>query len=680
MAIAGIHRRFITGLTVLLLAAGGQQVALSAEAGAVAAALPSAADFFRPAKMLKPTLSPSGRYLAAAVAGDDGRIRLAVLDLENLQDSKIVANYSDADVQRYWWLNDKRLAYTITDLQAGSGEWTPPGLWAVDRDGSASRKLIRADDQFISDKSSLIIDRSLPWHWRFHSTLSDGSDDVLVQDHHFGPDETVDDTSLARLNTRTGQSRSLGGNGESHVMHWWVDGEGKPVASEGWRQGRYASHWRNAQGGWEVWQQGSNYDFGLPRFHSFLRDGTVLAVAASKSGTSALYRVDTVSRQLDPEPLVTLKGYDFDGDLIVDMDSGALVGVHFETDAESTAWLDPTLRKVQAEVDALLPGMANRIDCRHCLASPVMLVSSHSDTQPPVYSIYRRDSKKLSIIARSYPWINARQMGLRDMFSIKARDGLSLPLLLTRPAGKAAGPRPAVVLVHGGPYARGAHWEWEPQAQFLASRGYVVIEPEFRGSTGYGFAHFQAGWKQWGLAMQDDVADALDWAVKQGFVDAKRVCIAGASYGGYATLMGLIKHHDLYQCGFEWVGVSDIELMYTINWSDFSDEWKRFGMPVLVGDREQDAEQLRATSPLKQAQRLRRPLLMAHSGADRRVPLKHGSDFHDAVKKNNPQVEWIVYPDEGHGWRKLETNVDFWTRVERFLDKHIGPGAAPAKP
>ena len=110
--------------------------------------------------------------------------------------------------------------------------------------------------------------------------------------------------------------------------------------------------------------------------------------------------------------------------------------------------------------------------------------------------------------------------------------------------------------MHGGPWVRGTHWQWEPEAQFLASRGYVVIEPEFRGSEGYGFKHFRAGWKQWGLAMQDDVADAVQWAVKQGWVDPKRVCIAGASYGGYATLMGLVRHHELYQCGINWVGVT----------------------------------------------------------------------------------------------------------------------------
>ena len=248
-----------------------------------------------------------------------------------------------------------------------------------------------------------------------------------------------------------------------------------------------------------------------------------------------------------------------------------------------------------------------------------MLVTAASDRQPPSFYLYNRDTKALTPIAASRPWIKAQAMGVRDVHRFVARDGLSIPVLVTHPPGKSSAPLPAVVLVHGGPWVRGTHWEWEPQAQFLASRGYVVIEPEFRGSEGYGFKHFRAGWKQWGLAMQDDVADAVQWAVKQGWVDTKRVCIAGASYGGYATLMGLVRHHELYQCGIIWVGVTDINLMYSINWSDISEEAKNYSMPLLIGDRVADAGQLKDTSPLEQAAKVRRPLLMAYGAADVRA-------------------------------------------------------------
>lgn len=230
-----------------------------------------------------------------------------------------------------------------------------------------------------------------------------------------------------------------------------------------------------------------------------------------------------------------------------------------------------------------------------------------------------------------------------------------------------------MVLVHGGPFVRGGEWQWSPDGQFLASRGYVVIEPEYRGSTGFGMTHFMAGWKQWGLTMQDDVTDATHWAISQKLADPKRIAIAGASYGGYATMMGLVKEPNLYRAGINWVGVTDINLMYDVGWSDFDgSDWSRYGMPRLVGDQVKDAKQLEETSPLKQAARITKPVLMAYGGEDYRVPLPHGSKMRDALRAaGKVEVEWVVYPEEGHGWMLEANNVDFWTRVEKFLAKNL---------
>jgi len=267
--------------------------------------------------------------------------------------------------------------------------------------------------------------------------------------------------------------------------------------------------------------------------------------------------------------------------------------------------------------------------------------------------------------------VKPAQMGERNFFRIQARDGLSIPLYVTLPPGRSTGPLPTIVFVHGGPWVRGVTWEWSGEAQFLASRGYAVLEPEFRGSLGYGFKLFEAGWRQWGLAMQDDLADAAKWAIDKGIADPKRIGIGGASYGGYATLMGLIKNPELFRCGFEWVGVTDIDLMYSLARSDMSDEVRTYEFPRIVGDRYKDADQLRETSPLANASRLSQPLLMASGGLDRRVPREHGIKFRDAVSATNRNVEWIEYPDEGHGWYKDDDNIDFWNRVERFLQENL---------
>ncbi len=175
--------------------------------------------------------------------------------------------------------------------------------------------------------------------------------------------------------------------------------------------------------------------------------------------------------------------------------------------------------------------------------------------------------------------------------------------------------------------------------------------------------------------MQNDIADGAKWAIGKGIVDAKRICIAGASYGGYATLMGLVNDPDLFRCGVNWVGVTDIDLMYTGHWSqdsDMSATWKQYGMPVMIGDQVQDAAQLKATSPLAQAARIKQPLLLAYGDNDKRVPIYHGEKFYNAVKPTNKDVEWVVYKGEGHGWTLAENRMDFWTRVEKFLDRNIG--------
>ena len=285
------------------------------------------------------------------------------------------------------------------------------------------------------------------------------------------------------------------------------------------------------------------------------------------------------------------------------------------------------------------------------------------------------ESGQLKKVGGSQIRIDPARMGRQQMVRYKARDGRVIPAWLTLPQGSAGKNLPLVMLVHGGPFLRGGEWGWDADTQFLASRGYAVLAPEFRGSRGFGRDHFRAGMKQWGLAMQDDIADGAKWAIAEGIVDPARICIAGASYGGYAALMGLVNDPGLYKCAINWLGVTDIELMYTGHWSfdsDMSDVYKQYGMPVLVGDVEKDAAQFKATSPLEQAARVTQPLLLAYGGADKRVPLYHGRKFYEAVKLTNPNVEWVVYPDEGHGWQSLTTNIDFWTRVEKFLDRNIG--------
>ena len=216
-------------------------------------------------------------------------------------------------------------------------------------------------------------------------------------------------------------------------------------------------------------------------------------------------------------------------------------------------------------------------------------------------------------------------------------------------------------------------WHWDAEVQFLAARGYAVLQPQFRGTRGFGEAHHKAGWRQWGKAMQTDLADVTRWAIAQGIADPRRIAIAGASYGGYAALMGLVRDPELFRCGAAWVAVTDLDMLHTVSWDDVSDDFKQHGMPKLLGDRVKDAADLKENSPLTHAARIKQPLLLAYGEKDKRVPLVHGETFRRAVQAGNAQVEWVEYPEEGHGWRVQANNVDFWNRMARFLDKQLAP-------
>ena len=340
------------------------------------------------------------------------------------------------------------------------------------------------------------------------------------------------------------------------------------------------------------------------------------------------------------------------------------------------AWLDPALRQVQARIDALLPHTNNLFTCDPCGGQRRFVVTAYSDRQPPVYFLFDTQAigpAALQLIGVSRPGVDPAHMARQDFLRVSTRDGQSMPVVVTRPAGP--GPWPTVVLVHGGPWARGSEggWGWEPQAQFLASRGYLVVEPEFRGSTGFGDAWYRAGFRQWGLAMQEDLTDAARWAIAQGLADPKRVAIAGASYGGYAALMALVKEPALFRAAINWVGMTDIETMFSLSWSDYAGGlWHREGMPVLIGDPGRDAQQFRQASPLKPAKEIRQPVMLAYGWRDQRVPLEHGTRIPDALQDaGNRQVEWVQYDDEGHGFRGQANVIDFWTRVERFLGQHL---------
>ncbi|MBL0125709.1 MAG: S9 family peptidase [Betaproteobacteria bacterium] len=650
----------------------------------LAGAAPSVplADFFRYPAASQAIMSPSGRYVAATMKGGaKGRLGLVMIDLTAAGQSRALALYADADVVSVRWVNDDRLIFSVVDFQSPAGEQIGGGLFAVDREGKEQpRNLIRR--QFSTDEVGGVVavsgtrltEAGLSIFHRFHSVVRDGSNDIIVQRVDRDDRYQVRGYSLLRLDTVNGKTRILTQGGPDFVHTWALDRNGTLRAGISHFEGKSRLYWKaSADAPWSKVSEWATYGDTRDHINLVAVEGTSMLYVAGRRGKDSdkevLSRIDMSRPNIEWTPLVELDGYDFFGWLVFGRNN-AVVGVHFLTDARGTHWFDATLKGMQARIDKALPGRINEISCGDCIDPQRLLVRSWSDRQPAIMYIFDANAGTLSVLTESRPWLKAQAMSGREMRRVVARDGLSIPVHVTRPTGQ-KGPAPMVVLVHGGPYVRGGEWAWDANSQFLASRGYVVLEPEFRGSAGFGFKHFRAGWKQWGLAMQDDIADATRWAIEQGIADPGRICIAGASYGGYATLMGLIRYPDLYRCGVNWVGVTDLDLLFTSRWSDFSDLWREYGMPVLVGDRDKDAAQFAATSPVKQAAKLTQPLLMAYGGDDRRVPMVHGITLRSAVASHNKNLEWVTYPDEGHGWMLEANTFDFWTRVEKFLDKNL---------
>ena len=630
------------------------------------AAPPSAATFFKKPTLSAPRLSPSGRHLAIQVEDKTGRQGLAVMDLETMAEPTVVAAFYDADVSQPIWLTERRLAFRLANSQDGTTRVLTPGLWAVDRDGSNRRQLILSS----WDLPQSGVDRRLEPNWALASTNGTEDDEILVARYPFLEERHKKGVQFARMNTRTGITHNLSLGLPDGVYSWKTGPNGDLVALHAQRQGRQCVFLRIGET-WQVWQEHPSHEF-VPEILFAGNDGLTL-VTDQHEGMEAVFKFDRATLTRDARPLLSAKDFDIDAITEVDHKTERLVGIHYEVDAPSTAWFDPVMKAHQAEIDARLPGSVNRISCGNCLSSQHLLVSSTSDQRPVAHYVYRVSDKRLQVVARYHPDLEPQHMGQRDYHRIDARDGLKLPVLVTQPAG-GLGKRahPTVVLVTGGLQSRNTHWEWEPIAQFLASRGFLVLEPEFRGSGGYGHPHFQAGWKQWGLAMQDDLADTLNWAIKKGWADAQRSCIVGGGYlGGYAALMGAVRQGDLFQCAVSWGGITDIGAMASMHASYFSEEWKRYGMKRLVADPATDEAQILTTSPLQRAKEITMPLLVAYGDSDGYVPLKHGTDFKARLRDGHP-LEWVVYSGEKNDWRQLKTNEDFWGRVERFLARNIG--------
>jgi dipeptidyl aminopeptidase/acylaminoacyl peptidase len=339
-------------------------------------------------------------------------------------------------------------------------------------------------------------------------------------------------------------------------------------------------------------------------------------------------------------------------------------------------WFDADWARIQKAVDASLPDTINVLQRR----GDRWIIVSASDRDPGDAFLLDAKTMRVEKLLSFEPSIDPKAMAPQRWVRYAARDGLQIPALLTLPADADGKRVPLVVDIHGGPNVPATRWGYDPAVQFFASRGYAVLQPQFRGTIGFGWKLRSAGYRKWGDEMQDDLEDGVKWAVTQGIADPSHVCFFGGSYGGYAAAWGAIKNAKTIRCAVAVVAVTSIDYLFDNAQTDLARLADKSSlMAEQIGDPKTERARFRRVNPVDNAEKVGVPILLAYGASDLRVPLVHGTDFRSALDRAHKEYEWVVYPGEGHGFSKDENVFDFFGRVERFLAKHLG-GIATSKP
>lgn len=546
-------------------------------------------------------------------------------------------------------------------------------LVSVKADGGGLLDLNRSErnpnSATLGRRTAQLQDRVVDW------LPGDGRHVLLEQ-----PEAERDATGVVKLNVETGGRTTVLAPAKG-ARRWIADAQHRVRAGlfydelQGWEVravgpdgGAWRTLWRfkSARDDAAVWPMG------------FDLDPQLLYVSALHQGRRAVFGVRLDDPALPRQLMVSHPVHDVDGGLLRAPGTGEVLGVaggEVGGDAsggdggDSFLW-SPPWQALQKGLNQALPGRANRLfniaqDGKH------FLMYSSGNRQPGQYFYGDREAGTIALVADTYPELAPAGLAGKQQVAVKARDGLPLNLFVTLPAGRRLGdggaPLPLVLLPHGGPQSRDDA-DFDTWTEFLASRGLAVLQVNFRGSDGYGSEFAAAGLKRWGLEMQDDLTDALQWAVARRVADGGRVCIVGASYGGYAALMGAVKTPELYRCAISFAGVSNLpDLILTQ--SDFVGG--REAIETMIGRFWGDREQLRATSPALQAARIRAPVLLVHGTVDRSVPVEQSQQMADALRSAGKTVRYVELDGGDHHLSRQAHRLVFFREMEAFLDQHL---------
>ncbi|MEG3087740.1 alpha/beta hydrolase family protein [Sphingomonas sp. PB4P5] len=594
--------------------------------------------------MATPTVSPNGTQVAARVSVN-GKQALAIIPLE--PGRKIVGlGTGTNDLNSWTWVNDDWLVARVGGTQGVQGDkWYLRRAVGIKADGTKTVPLAKDAGQNADDILWIASDGTP----RIRMALQTS---IYSNEPGFWPMVREYDVSTGRATTVLRPTEK--------VMDWYADGGGivrLGIAYDDTSRGYRLLYRDRAEQSFRTVAKarGTMASLGdVPAM--FLAEPGKGIAFSDDDGFDALYEFDLATLKTGKK-LFGKPGYDIGG-IITDAAGGRAIGVRYTDTAARTHWFDPELARVQSEIDKAVGTRRARIVSWSRDFSTLMVLVGGAD-RPGSYYVYRPAEGTMKLLAHTANLLPPAAYAPVSTITYKARDGLEIAAVLTVPKGRAAKNLPLILMPHGGPAARDDEsWDW--WTQFLASRGYAVLQPNYRGSVGYGTAFEDMGKGQWGLKMQDDLTDAVKWAADSGLADAKRVCIVGASYGGYAALRAAERDTGVYRCAVSFAGVSDMPAML------------RYDGRFLNGNRSKDylraqAPDLKSVSPINHAAAFSIPLLMVHGKADTVVPVDQSRDMASKLKAAGKPFRYVEQPKGDHHFSQGADRLQFLQELEAFL-------------
>lgn len=609
-------------------------------------------------KMQEVSLSPDGTHIAYFYP-QKGRSHIVIKSMINRDQAPVVLPPVDKLIfTRVDWANNDRLLFVGEYYSQRNGtETTETRLGSITKDGQELDWIVKP--QRVESVRGTLATQEVPPQIQddILSLLPNDPDHILL---------TLDDNldgkyEVRKINVHNGKFKYARG-GMRGIQKWMADADNVVRLGWGYHKSTFVVMYLTPDGEWIDAKQTNWWDQGW-RPTGFTEDPAVVyALGTGDSGKDIVRKLNITNGQLG-EIVFSNDFHDAEG-VVFDGTSGKAVGVRYVDDYPRIQYFDPEFARLQRSLEKAFPDMLVEM-LTMSQDKKQILVEVSSDTDAGVVYLWDRANKSMDSLEEMRPGLDPALMATSKPVSYRARDGVEIPGYLLLPRGAENSKNlPTVMLPHGGPSARDSR-QFDYLAQFIASRGYAVFQPNFRGSTGYGDRFRNAGFKQWGGLMQDDVTDGAKWLVEQGIADPQRMCIVGWSYGGYAAAMGAIKTPDLYQCAASVNGVLDLPRMVI-------DDKKYIGGRSWTKRMGLEGEDLKTVSPTHRASEIKIPLLLIQARDDTRVHDDQARQMAKAMSKNNKQAEVVMVDFGGHSLIHAESRTTALSKIEAFLAQNIG--------